>query len=205
MAKRVRDAAAGEIGHQAAKSLRTQEAIINAVIGLINEGGYAAASSTQIARRAGVSWGAVQHHFGGKQEILEAVLARSHEAFLVRMQDPRFALGSLEQRIRRFVAAAWEQYQGTEYMATLEILLATRARDGASHGRIDLSHQSHLALWRQIFHDVAIGDARMQEAIYTVHCLLTGILIETVLEPETFDARRYLKRLQTILLAMLCD
>ncbi|MFM7273377.1 MAG: TetR/AcrR family transcriptional regulator [Gammaproteobacteria bacterium] len=190
------------LGHQAAKSLRTQEAIINAVIALINEGGYAAASSTQIARRAGVSWGAVQHHFGGKEEILDAVLARSHEAFTARLSDPRFTRGNLERRVERFVEAAWAHYQGSEYVATLEILLATRATREANHPPVRVDGDAHLALWRRIFHDVALPDARLREAIYTAHCMLTGILLETVLEPQTFEPRRYLRRLARILLAL---
>ncbi|MBK6738875.1 MAG: helix-turn-helix transcriptional regulator [Haliea sp.] len=51
------------------------------MIALIRETGFASATSTEIAKRAGVTWGAVQHHFGGKEEILEAVLERSHRAF----------------------------------------------------------------------------------------------------------------------------
>ena len=42
-----------ELGRQAAKSKATQDKIINAVIALIREGGFAAASSTRIARKAG--------------------------------------------------------------------------------------------------------------------------------------------------------
>lgn len=193
------------LGHQAAKSLRTQEAIINAVIALITEGGYAAASSTQIARRAGVSWGAVQHHFGGKDQILEAVLARSHRAFTERLSDARFTRGSLERRVERFVEAAWQHYQGSEYVATLEILLATRATRAPAGLPLSVDGASHLALWRRIFHDVALPEARLREAIYTAHCMLTGILLETVLEPRGFDARRYLRRLTKILLALLRD
>ena len=190
-------------GRQAEKSRRTQESIINAVIALITEGGYAAASSTEIARRAGVSWGAVQHHFGGKDEILEAVLARSHETFTERLSDPVFTRGTLERRITRFVEAAWQHYQGSEYVATLEILLATRATRLSAAHPISLDGASHLALWRRIFHDISIPDAQLREAIYTAHCMLTGILLETVLEPRGFDAKRYLRRLGRVLLTML--
>jgi len=190
------------LGRQAAKSKATQDKIINAVIALIREGGFAAASSTRIARKAGVSWGAVQHHFGGKHEILEQVLARSHEKFDQAMAGEEFTRGSLEKRIERFVNAAWEHYRGDEYMATLEILLASRAESGAG-ALIKLNHQSHLALWRRIFFDSQISDRAMQDAIYTVHCLLTGYVIEQVLEPDFFDIKRHLLRLRLILLAML--
>ncbi len=204
MAKPATIAQPAELGRQAAKSKATQDKIINAVIALIREGGFAAASSTRIARKAGVSWGAVQHHFGGKHEILEQVLARSHEKFDASMSGEEFTRGALEKRVERFINGAWEHYRGDEYMATLEILLASRAEggDGAS---IKLNHHSHLALWRRIFHDCPLTDRAMQEAIYTVHCMLTGYVIEVVLEPEFFDVKRYLQRLRRILLAMLTE
>lgn len=203
MTKAVVNTEGVELGRQAAKSKATQDKIINAVIALIREGGFAAASSTRIARKAGVSWGAVQHHFGGKNEILEKVLERSHEKFNEALGGEEFTRGTLERRVERFVNAAWEHYRGDEYMATLEILLASRGE--GSTGGINLNHRSHLALWRRIFHDSTISDRAMQEAIYIVHCLLTGYVIELVLEPEFFDIKRYLLRLRRILLAMLTE
>jgi len=192
-----------ELGKQAAKSRRTQESILTAVIELINEGGFAAASSTQIARKAGVSWGAVQHHFGSKEEILEAVLERSHAAFAERLGDERYTRGKLETRVDRFIDAAWGHYQGNEYPAAMEILLATRARRGNGTDGIQFDHEAHLRLWRSVFHEVTLSDARMQEAIYTVHLMLTGILIQSLLEPVDFEVARYLKRLKRIVLGML--
>ncbi len=194
-----------ELGKQAAKSRRTQESILNAVIELINQGGFAAASSTQIARKAGVSWGAVQHHFGNKEEILEAVLERSHKAFAERLGDERYTRGKLETRVDRFVDAAWGHYQGNEYPAAMEILLATRARRGNAEAGIQFDHEAHLQLWRSVFHEVKLNDARMQEAIYTLHLMLTGILIQSLLEPADFEVPRYLKRLKRIVLAMLSE
>jgi len=177
---------------QAAKSRATQDKIVNAVIALIKEKGFVAASSTEIARRAGVTWGAVQHHFGGKAEILGEVLERSHRTFQQRLGDPAFAKGSTVARVGRYVDAAWAHYRGDEYMATVEILLASRGASGAiedlSMGR---SREEHIALARRIFHDSSASKRRLQEAIYIVHCMLTGILIETVLEPEGFDPGVY--------------
>jgi len=203
MNKMVVNAEGAELGRQAAKSRATQDKIINAVIALIREGGFAAASSTRIARKAGVSWGAVQHHFGGKNEILEKVLERSHEKFSQSLAGEEFTRGTLEKRVERFVNAAWEHYCGDEYTATLEILLASRGE--GSSGGINLNHREHLALWRRIFFDSTISDRAMQETIYIVHCLLTGYVIERVLEPEFFDIKRYLLRLRRILASMLTE
>jgi AcrR family transcriptional regulator len=187
------------LGRQAAKSRATQDKIINAVIGLIREKGYLAASSTEIARRAGVTWGAVQHHFGSKNEILGEVLERSHRKFQQRLGDPLFATGTPAARVGRYVDAAWAHYRGDEYMATMEILLASRGHGGAIEDlSIGRSREEHLALGRRIFHDSTASKQRLQEAIYIVHCMLTGILIETVLEPAGFDAVVYTAHLKAL-------
>lgn len=192
------------MGRQAAKSKATQDRIISAVIGLIKEKGFAAASSSQIVKRAGVTWGAVQHHFGGKEEILEEVLQRSHLKFHETLSANRFTTGSADRRVAKYVDAAWYHYQGDEYMATMEILLATRGYGKASNDlSISRSRQSHLDLARRIFHDSQASDKVFQEVIYSVHCMLTGILIEMALEPESFDPKPYIKRLKATITTML--
>ncbi|MEZ5571118.1 MAG: TetR/AcrR family transcriptional regulator [Halioglobus sp.] len=191
-------------GKQAAKSKATQDKIVNAVIGLIQEKGFASASSTEIARRAGVTWGAVQHHFGGKEEILEEVLERSHRAFQQTLGDVSFARGSPEERVSKYVDAAWAHYRGAEYMATLEILLASRGHGATAQAlSVGRSREEHLLLGRQIFHDSSASRPHLLEAIYIVHCMLTGILIETVLEGSGFNARVYTRHLKKIVAGLL--
>jgi AcrR family transcriptional regulator len=191
-------------GRQAAKSEATRDKVIRAVIAIIRETGFASASSTEIARRAGVTWGAVQHHFGGKEEILAEVLERSHRAFQKTLADSAFTKGSAETRVAKYVDAAWEHYRGDEYMAAMEILLATRGHAGAMQQlSVGQSREEHLALGRRIFHDSASSKQRLLEAIYLVHCMLTGILIETVLEGAGFNARVYTRHLKKQVLALL--
>ncbi len=194
------------MGRQAAKSKATQDKIIQAVISLIKEKGFAAASSSQIAKRAGVTWGAVQHHFGGKEEILEEVLQRSHLKFQETLSANRFTTGTPTRRIAKYVDAAWYHYQGDEYMATLEILLATRGHGKARNDlSVSRSRSAHMSLARRIFHDSRASDALIQESIYLVHCMLTGILIEIALEPESFSPKPHMKRLKSVLHGMLYD
>ena len=192
------------IGRQAAKSLATKEKIINAVIGIIKESGYSAASSTQIAKRAGVTWGAVQHHFGSKEAILAEVLEKSHLKFHEALSDDRFASGSADRRITKYIDAAWQHYQGEEYMAALEILLATRGHGKAEQDlSISGSRDAHIKLGRRIFHDSKATDKVLSEVIYVVHCMLTGILVESVLEPDSFSVKMYIRHLKNIAKDML--
>jgi AcrR family transcriptional regulator len=54
----------------------TQEKILDTAERLIGEQGYAATSLRQIINGAGVNLAAVHYHFGSKEELLDAVVAR---------------------------------------------------------------------------------------------------------------------------------
>ena len=58
----------------AERRAETRARIIEAVIESIAEVGFHRTTAVEITRRAGVTWGAVQHHFGDKDGILLAVL-----------------------------------------------------------------------------------------------------------------------------------
>src|SRR3546814_13700105 len=74
-----------------------------------------------------MTWGAAQHHFGAKEDILQAILDRSHQRFSERVADPSLLKGPLNTRVDLFVDRMWKHYQDDLYRVTLEILLAMRA------------------------------------------------------------------------------
>src|ERR1041384_462076 len=54
----------------------TRNALIDAGRALFTERGYDAVGTEEIVRAAGVTRGALYHHFGGKKDLLEAVYER---------------------------------------------------------------------------------------------------------------------------------
>lgn len=58
-----------------------RRALLAAAVDAINESGPAALSLRQLARRAGVSHAAPQHHFGDKAGLLTAVARQGYELF----------------------------------------------------------------------------------------------------------------------------
>ena len=108
---------------QAERTAETRGRILAAVVEAIAEVGYQKTTTTEIARRAGVTWGAVQHHFGGKEGILAAVLEESFDRFAARLAEAPAQGEALEPRVTRFLDAAWEHFSSAHYRSTFEILL----------------------------------------------------------------------------------
>jgi AcrR family transcriptional regulator len=107
---------------QAERTAETRRRILDAVVASIAEVGFQRTTATEIARRAGVTWGAVQHHFGAKGGILEAVLEDTFERFEERLGEiPTDA--PLERRVALFVERAWEHFSSPNFQSTFEILL----------------------------------------------------------------------------------
>ncbi len=192
------------LGRQAQKSKNTREKILNSAISLIKEGGFSAASASRIAERAGMTWGAAQHHFGSKEEILDAVMTISHEKFIASVSAPHLRQGTLADRVDAFVDCMWSHYQDDVYLAGLEILLA--GRETNSHmATFDQRAREHLQTLHEIFHDSDLTDEQLQEALIFLHCLLTGLTVEKVLEKELRGEERHLRRCKLMLLTAISN
>ena len=77
---------------QAERTELTRTALMSAARRLFTERGYEAVSAEEIVRAAGVTRGALYHHFGGKRDLLEAVYERLEAESTERVA--RIVLGS---------------------------------------------------------------------------------------------------------------
>ncbi len=141
----------------AERSAATRTAILAAVSESVAEVGFARTTAAEIARRAGVTWGAVQHHFGGKDGMLTAVLEESFNRFVEQVESvPRE--GPLEKRVSLFIDRAWEHYSSAHYRSTLEILQHFRTREDVQEAPAwsAIMAKAWSEIWREIFHDAPV-------------------------------------------------
>jgi len=81
---------------QAERSEATREALIGAARPLFAERGYAGVGTEEIVRAAGVTRGALYHHFDGKRELFEAVYERVEIELAERIASGALAGGAAE-------------------------------------------------------------------------------------------------------------
>lgn len=192
---------------QAERSAATRARIVRAVVDCVAELGIQRATASAIARRAGVTWGAVQHHYGGKDGILGAVLDDTFARFAARFNDFPVAL-PLPARAARFVDCAWGHFGSTHYRTTLDILLHALPAQTAQGAPVLQQRMLDAwdALWRRIFADHPL--ARRRRAVlaqYTVS-VLTGLATHRVLQgPNATEPRPQLALLAATLVDELRD
>jgi AcrR family transcriptional regulator len=81
---------------QAERSAATRDALIAAARPLFAEHGYAAVGTERIVHAAGVTRGALYHHFGGKRDLFEAVYERVEADLAERIASGALAGGAAE-------------------------------------------------------------------------------------------------------------
>ena len=99
---------------QAGRSAATRAALVAAARPLFTEHGYAAVSTDQIARAAGVTRGALYHQFDGKEELFAAVFEQVESELVARLgagigdADPTDAVAMLRADIDGWLTACAE-------------------------------------------------------------------------------------------------
>ena len=115
---------------QRARSEKTRDRVIRAAVDLIADEGLAQATTLRIAARSGVSWGGIQHQFGDKRAVLDAVLEHVLRDFEARTRRFSTRASTLEGRVRAWVDASWELLQDPTYQAFREVMRGARHHSG---------------------------------------------------------------------------
>lgn len=116
----------GERRTQAERRAATKAKVLTATIECLVERGYADTSTRHIARRAGVTVGALQHHFESKAELMAAALRQLGD----RMADDFLAqaptAGDPEERVAQLLDRLWEVHRSPLFEAGIELWVAAR-------------------------------------------------------------------------------
>jgi AcrR family transcriptional regulator len=97
--------------------------IIEATIASILEVGFYRSSTNEIARRANVSWGAVQYHFGTREALMVAVVEALDERFTADILSAKVEGDTPEARIESLYDILRQEYETPAVFVRLQIVL----------------------------------------------------------------------------------
>ena len=172
---------------QAARSLKMRERVLSAALDSIFEDGFQKASTTEIVKRAGVSRGAMLHHFPSKEVLIAAAIEKLLDDEIDFIRAEAGAYSRKEKSIDDFVDFLWSRFSSRLFMITIDFLSSARTDDRLREAVIPVSlhfHDSLNEIWSQFFHYEKSSPEKVQTLLNTTLCLMRGMGIQTVIRDD---------------------
>jgi len=179
----------------------TRASLLEGMMTALVELGYARATTNEIARRAGLTSGALQHHFASREELVLALVDYQFEE--VRKQLEAFANDeNTEADWKTFIELLRNVYAGRRYMAIWEIVMGTRA-DVHLHTLVmqhRIQSQATLErLWSAVFEPLIPDARRRSDLMHYTLSTLRGYVFYNVIAPDD----QFLERQKDMLFSFL--
>ena len=168
---------------QQTKSENTRTAILESALACFYELGYGSTTTEKVAKRAGVSRGAMLHHFLSRLRLVrEAVRYLNLKRLqLFEEQERKINEGAEHSRISEGIDAYWQQLHSPLFTVFHELRVASRT-DEDLHEAMALAHQDVDESWAKVaaslFPDLA------QSEDFETASLLTVLLLEGMANRE---------------------
>ncbi|HET6911402.1 MAG TPA: TetR/AcrR family transcriptional regulator [Mycobacteriales bacterium] len=164
---------------QAERTASTRAALLDATVDTLVDKGYRRTTTTDVARRAGVSPGALLHHFPTKANLLAAAVGH---LFDQRLTDFGKVMADLPESAARGDAAIdvlWSMFSGPTFTAWLELWVAARTdpelRAAVTTVDRDFVRASE-EVFREVFAEETLANPDLPRyAVATVFTFLTGM------------------------------
>lgn len=178
------------------RSAETQARLIEAAVRSLHELGLAATSVERIARNAGVTRGALCHHFASKDELIVSVMHAVSDQRHLKLAESYRTLARCRNRYERMVRALWQAIYGDpSYVATIEILLGSRSDPGLL-ARVEAersrSADSIYAVWDEVLCEgSSLSPQQRADAMHLTISALRGLaVLNLVLRDPVFIERQ---------------
>lgn len=186
---------------QAERSATTRTHLLDATLVCLQDLGYQRTTTTEIARRAGVSRGAQLHHFPTKAELVtqavEHLFERRHVEFLAAFE--RLPVGPAG-RMDAAIDLLWSMVKGPAFLAWLELAVAARTDPELAAPVADLTGRFMVmvdATFRRLFPSDAESPF-FEVAPRFAFALLDGLALERLHNPDDAATERVVELLKRL-------
>lgn len=178
---------------QAMRRAETRARLLDATIECLIELGYADTTTPIVCERAGLSRGALLHHFPTKTELVVAALAHLAAQTgerLTRMSSPPPASNG---RIEQSLEVIWHSFTGPLFYASLELWVAARTDPELHKHLLGLERGLRKAI-AQVCESLIEPSADRRTDYHdqielTLH-VLRGMALQRILRPDDSERRR---------------
>ena len=185
-----RQPAEGHRTWQQTKSELTRTAILDAALRCFHDLGYNSTTTEKIARRAGVSRGAMLHHFPSRTALIRAAVRHLNDKRLAayETEESEIQQAARYTRIEEGIDKFWEQLGSWLYVVQLELQIAARTDEELRevlHPALEEYRRASFESTRRLFPDLALSE-RFELAVSVSRHILEGLALDRITrDPES--------------------
>jgi AcrR family transcriptional regulator len=111
---------------QEERSTETRSRLVDAAIRVSQESGYANLTISKVAEHAGLTNGAMQHHFSSRDDLVIAVLDALYPVLEMPFEEIASRKLTVRERVSTFIDLLWQIYSRPEYLVIWDVAFGTR-------------------------------------------------------------------------------
>tara|TARA_B110000305_G_C19455745_1_gene650828 strand:+ start:1811 stop:2425 length:615 start_codon:yes stop_codon:yes gene_type:complete len=172
---------------QQERSAETIEKILKATLDTIYDDGFQNATTSAIALKAGVSRGALLHHFPKKERLIAEAVRHMLSLEIVEIKKLAENVSADKMSLNDFLDEMWAHFSGRLFMTTIEYLAAARTDQYLREELKPLSLEFNKALdeiWLRFFKSASVTNEEKRLAFTTTICLLRGMAVNSMLRDD---------------------
>lgn len=189
---------------QAERTASTRRALLDSTLDCLIDVGYRGTTTLEITQRAGLSLGALLHHFPTKEELLAAairyLLERRQREFAERMAQVDPGTNPIDAA----VDALWDIFSGSTFVAWLELWVGARTNPALAEAVVAVDREflrTSRAQFEALFprNKLGGGDGFSNFGLSVVYAVMDGLALGRLHQGhDPFPADRVLQLLKQL-------
>ncbi|MDT3396174.1 TetR/AcrR family transcriptional regulator [Streptomyces sp. B1866] len=172
---------------------RTRARLLDATMECLVELGWSGTSTTEVARRAGVSRGAQQHHYPTKMALVAAALEHLLAAQRLAYETAFAVLPPERHNVEGALDLLWEVFRGRPAKALLELAMAARTDEELRELCRDLDGRildAILDTFDRLFPQNALPEDFAPVVLRSLYATFVGLSVQNALDDDAHGHQR---------------
>jgi AcrR family transcriptional regulator len=171
---------------QRERRTETQNRLLDATVECLAELGWSGTSTTEVARRAGVSRGAQQHHYPTKMLLVAAAVEHLLERQRIAFERDFAELPAGRRNVAGAIDLLWSTFRRAPSLALMELAMAARTDPTLRTLSIDVNERV-VQVIVETFHRLfprSVPEKDVSTLIRTLFALLVGLTLQNSLDDD---------------------
>lgn len=178
------------------RSRETRDKLMQAAIDVLLRDGYNRLTMKEVAAAAGVSSGALMHHFSSKAELVVAATAMVYDEAIVRGQRVAQTVDADRRPIEGYIADCTSVYFDWPFLAALETIVVARTDPELMDKVLPvMEHYRRTCdvIWLAVFQKAGLSEGRAKDLLNLTLNLVRGMAVNSIWRRDDAHYRHVLE------------